>query len=42
VIFEPPYLEFRRIEYDVNTTANKIFAIPELDNFLGERLFRGN
>lgn len=42
VIYDPPNVEFRRIEYDVNATANKIFAIPELDNFLGERLFRGN
>ena len=42
VIFEPPFLEYRRIEYDVDATAKKIFAIQELDPFLGERLFRGN
>jgi hypothetical protein len=35
-------LEYRRIEYDVDATAEKIFQIPELDRFLGERLFRGN
>lgn len=42
VIFEPPHLEFRRVEYDIDTTANKIFAIKDLDPFLGERLYRGN
>ena len=41
VIFDPPNLEFRRIEYDVDTTANKIKAIPDLDDFLADRLYRG-
>ena len=41
-IFDPPFLEYRRIEYDVDATAEKIFQSPELDRFLGERLFRGN
>jgi predicted phosphodiesterase len=34
-------LRFRRVEYDIETTVNKIFAIPELDRFLGERLREG-
>jgi hypothetical protein len=29
------------VEYDIDTTVNKIFAIAELDNFLGERLREG-
>jgi predicted phosphodiesterase len=34
-------LEFVRLEYDIERTAKEIFAIPELDNVLGERLFEG-
>jgi len=34
-------LEFRRVEYDFNKTAEKIYATPELDNFLGDRLKEG-
>lgn len=41
VILDAPSIEFRRVEYDVEKTVNKIFAIPELDNFLGERLREG-
>ncbi len=36
-----PYVEFVRVEYDVESAAAKIKAVPELDNFLGERLFDG-
>ncbi len=32
---------FRRVEYDFEKTAEKIYAIPELDNFLGDRLRDG-
>ena len=32
---------FRRVEYDYGKTAEKIYAIPELDNFLGDRLGDG-
>ena len=41
VIMDQDQLEFRRVEYDIDSTVNKIFAIPELDNFLGERLREG-
>ena len=41
VILDLPRIEFRRVEYDIETTVNKIFAIPELDDFLGERLREG-
>lgn len=41
VILDQSSVEFRRVEYDIDTTANKIFSVPELDNFLGERLREG-
>ncbi|MDP7274350.1 MAG: metallophosphoesterase family protein [Planctomycetaceae bacterium] len=34
-------LEFQRVEYDFEATAEKIYAIPDLDNFLGDRLRDG-
>ncbi len=34
-------LEFIRLEYDVEKAARKIFDAPELDDFLGARLFEG-
>ncbi len=34
-------LEFIRLEYDVEKAARKIFDSPELDDFLGTRLFEG-
>ncbi len=34
-------IEFRRIEYPVAVTRDKIYEIPELDNFLGDRLLEG-
>ncbi len=34
-------ITFRRVEYDVDATVRKIYAIPELDNFLGDRLREG-
>jgi predicted phosphodiesterase len=33
--------EYRRVEYDCEKTAKKIFDIPELPNWLGERLLCG-
>lgn len=38
---EEGWIRYHRVEYDAQKTANKIFAIPELDNMLGERLLRG-
>ncbi len=32
---------WHRVPYDVDTTVAKIYAIPELDNFLGDRLREG-
>ncbi|MGH7201696.1 MAG: metallophosphoesterase family protein [Planctomycetaceae bacterium] len=34
-------IEFRRVEYDYEKTIAKIYAVPELDNFLGDRLRDG-
>lgn len=41
VILDGDKVTFRRVAYDVDATANKIYAIPELDNFLGDRLRDG-
>ena len=41
VILEGQTVEYRRVEYDIDTTIQKIFDIQELDNFLGERLRDG-
>ena len=34
-------IEYRRIDYDFEATANKIYNIPDLDNTLGDRLKSG-
>ncbi len=34
-------VEFRRIAYSISETANKIYEIEDLDNFLGDRLHDG-
>ena len=34
-------LQFRRVEYDIETTVKKIYDTPDLDNFLGDRLRDG-
>jgi diadenosine tetraphosphatase ApaH/serine/threonine PP2A family protein phosphatase len=48
--YEPPLvganeyritIEFVRIEYDIEKAAKKIYDTPELDDFLGTRLFEG-
>ncbi len=48
--YEPPEIneheycvtmEFVRLEYDIERAARKIYDIPELDDFLGTRLFEG-
>ncbi|NNE00728.1 MAG: metallophosphoesterase family protein [Pirellulaceae bacterium] len=36
-----PTLTYRRVEYDIDTTVNKIYAEPELSNQLGDRLRHG-
>jgi diadenosine tetraphosphatase ApaH/serine/threonine PP2A family protein phosphatase len=41
VLQEDNALTFRRVEYPAEVTAEKIYAIDELDNFLGDRLLEG-
>lgn len=41
VILDGQRVEFRRVEYPVEETIQKIYAISELDNFLGDRLREG-
>lgn len=40
-VLHDQFLEFVRLEYDVETTKNKVLEIPELDDFLGTRLVDG-
>ncbi|MEL6328473.1 MAG: metallophosphoesterase family protein [Planctomycetota bacterium] len=41
VILHANQVEFVRVEYDVEATASKIKAVPELQDWLGDRLFEG-
>ncbi len=41
VIQEGRKITFRRVSYPLETTVAKVHAIPELDNFLGDRLREG-
>ena len=41
VTFEADTVVFRRVPYDVQKAAEKIFATPGLDNGLGKRLLKG-
>jgi diadenosine tetraphosphatase ApaH/serine/threonine PP2A family protein phosphatase len=41
VIVDDGVVHFRRVPYPLETTIEKIYAIPELDNFLGDRLREG-
>ena len=36
-----PNIEFVRVEYDIEKAVAKVKAVPELDDFLGERLYEG-
>jgi diadenosine tetraphosphatase ApaH/serine/threonine PP2A family protein phosphatase len=40
-ILEDDLVRFRRVEYPFEETIKKIYAIPELDDFLGDRLRDG-
>ncbi len=41
VVLEDEKLTFRRVEYPLEETIEKIHGIPDLDNFLGDRLRDG-
>jgi hypothetical protein len=41
VTFDGNIVRFYRLEYDHAKTAEKIYAIPQIPNFLGDRLLVG-
>lgn len=41
VILENEVVHFRRVGYPLERTIEKVYAVPELDNFLGDRLRDG-
>jgi predicted phosphodiesterase len=41
VLFDGKTVKYRRVEYEIDTTVKKIYDIPELENFLGDRLRDG-
>ena len=41
VVLDDEKITFRRVPYPVEVTAQKIYAEPDLDNFLGDRLKEG-
>jgi predicted phosphodiesterase len=41
ILLDDDTITFRRVEYDIETTIKKIYAIPDLENFLGDRLRDG-
>ena len=38
---EEPSVTFHRVDYDTDKTADLIYGIPDLDNFLGDRIKQG-
>jgi predicted phosphodiesterase len=41
VLLDDESVYYRRVEYDIEATIQKIHAVPDLDNFLGDRLRDG-
>jgi predicted phosphodiesterase len=41
ILLDDEAIRYRRVDYDVETTIKKIYAIPDLENFLGDRLRDG-
>jgi predicted phosphodiesterase len=41
VLLDDETIRYRRVEYDVDTTVKKIYAVDDLENFLGDRLREG-
>ena len=41
IILDGNQVQFQRVEYEFETTIQKIYDIPDLDNFLGDRLRDG-
>lgn len=41
ILLDDDVIRYRRVEYDIDTTVKKIYAVPDLENFLGDRLRDG-
>src|SRR5439155_9754900 len=41
IMLDDETIRYRRVEYDIDATIQKIYAIPDLENFLGDRLRDG-
>jgi len=41
VVFDGKTAVFRRVQYDIDRAASQIYAVPELDDGLGDRLYEG-
>jgi predicted phosphodiesterase len=41
ILLDGEAIHYRRVEYDIESTVAKIYAVPELENFLGDRLREG-
>jgi len=41
IMLEGDTIRYRRIEYDIDSTVQKIYNVPDLENFLGDRLRDG-
>jgi predicted phosphodiesterase len=41
VLLDNDTINYRRVEYDIDTTVKKIYAVADLENFLGDRLREG-
>ncbi len=41
VMLDGETIQYRRVEYDIDSTVRKIYDIPDLENFLGDRLRDG-
>jgi predicted phosphodiesterase len=41
ILLDGETIHYRRVEYDIESTISKIYAVPDLENFLGDRLRDG-
>jgi hypothetical protein len=41
VLYDGETVRWGRVSYDIDTTVSKIYAVPDLNNFLGDRLREG-
>jgi predicted phosphodiesterase len=41
ILLDGETIRYRRVPYDIETTIKKIYAVPDLENFLGDRLRDG-